>query len=174
MKLVFKKVVLGFDRFNTFLMGVSLTLSVLLMLTVTIAVVTRYLFNFSPTGWFELWQYTMLYITFLGGAWLLNKEGHVTMDVITSRLQPRIQTTLNIISSILGAMCCGALAYWGTLQTVKSFLSGYLEVEAELNLPEWTIMWIIPFGSFLLFLQFIRRTYRFAAGRIVKEAKLMG
>jgi TRAP-type C4-dicarboxylate transport system permease small subunit len=174
MRFVFKKIVDGFDRFNTFLMVASLTLSVLLMLTVTIAVATRYFFDFAPTGWFELWQYTMLYITFLGAAWLLNKEGHVMMDVITSRLQARTQTILNIISSILGAICCGALAYWGTLQTRTSFINGYIELEAELNLPEWTIMWIIPFCSFLLFLQFIRRTYRFATGRMVKQAKLLG
>lgn len=173
MKIVVTKIANGFDRFNAFLTIIVAVLTVLLMLTVTITVITRYIFNFAPKGWFELWEYSIVYIVFLGAAWLLNKEGHVAMDLVITRLGRKSQTILNITCSILGAIGCAALAYWGTLQTVKSALAGHLEIYGQLYPPEWTIMWIIPFGSCLLFIQFLRRTYRYATGQVVRQANLM-
>ncbi len=175
MKLIVTRITSGFDRFNGFLTTISAVLSVLLMLTVTITVVTRYLFDFVPKGWFELWEYSIIYITFLGSAWLLNREGHVVMDVVTSHLKPKVQSTLNIVSSILGTICCLALVYWGTRATVESALAGHLELYGELYPPEWAILWVIPFGSLLLAIQFMRRIHRYATGRGTEAgaAKLM-
>ena len=175
MKLIVTRITSGFDRFNGFLTIIAAVLSVLIMLAVTITVVTRYFFDFVPKGWFELWEYSIVYITFLGSAWLLNREGHVVMDVVTSHLKPKAQNILNIVSSILGAMGCLALTYWGILVTVESGLAGHLELYGELYPPEWTILWIIPFGSLLLSIQFMRRIYRYSTGRgaAAGAAKLM-
>ena len=150
-----------FDRLNDLLALVAMVLLAFLMLSITYAVVTRYFLGFTTKGLFEIWEYSMLYIPFLGAAWLLRKEGHVGVDIVLTHLKPRIQAVLNTITSFLGTLPCLALAWYGTQTTWESFQAGYRITNSELYPPEFLILMIIPIGSFLLFIQFMRRTRRY-------------
>ena len=73
-----------------------------IMCSVTAEVVARHFLGISISWWMvETTEYMLLYITFLGAAWVLRKEGHVKMDLLLSRFKPRDQDTVNIITSIL-------------------------------------------------------------------------
>ncbi len=78
-----------FDRLNGVLAVMGATLLILVMLSVSYNVATRYFFRFSTPGMFEIWEYSLLYMTFLGAAWLLRREGHVSMDIVLNHLKPR-------------------------------------------------------------------------------------
>ena len=83
------------------------------------------------------------------------------MDIVLTRLSPKMQAIINIITSILGAFICLLLTWYGTQVTWEHFREG-LSTETALRLPMVYLLAIIPAGSFLLFIQFLRRAYGFS------------
>lgn len=149
-----------FDSIMGLLAFLAAVLLVFTMLSVSYDVVMRYFLN-RPTLWVqEIAEYSLLYITFLGVAWLLKKEGHVKMDLVISRLNPETQALLNVITSVICAVICALLVWYGVQVTWDSFQVGYRS-GTELDIFRWPMDAIIPVGSFLLFIQFLRRTFRY-------------
>ena len=75
------KVSHAFDWIIGFLAFLAATLIILVMLLVGMEIVLRY--GGSPMAWaFEVTEYCLLFITFLGTAWVLRNERHVTMDLV--------------------------------------------------------------------------------------------
>ncbi len=149
-----------FDRTLNLLFLVATSLLILITLTTITEIIMRTFWGRPIMGTVELTGYTLLFITFLGTAWLLREDGHVKMDVVLSRLRPRIQSTLNIITSILGAIICLVIAWYGVKVSWYSFQTNYRAI-SELEIPLFPILIVIPVGTFLLFIQFLRRTYGF-------------
>ncbi len=153
------KIANAFDRIIGILASLGACLIAFTIFSVTFEVVMRYFLN-RPSIWVvELNAYSLLFITFLGTTWLLNKEGHVKVDLLLNHLKPGIQALLNVVSSILGAFVSLVIALGSTVATWEAFQIGY-KAATELAAPKWILLSIIPICSFLLFLQFLRRTYR--------------
>ena len=106
----------------------------------------------------ETAEYSLLYMTFLGTAWVLKREGHVKMDLVLNRLKPGIQAILNIITSISGAVITLVVAWYGIQTTWDNFVDGSYEL-TPMEFPTALIMVIVPIGSFMLFIQFVRRAH---------------
>ncbi len=153
------KVAATFDSANKLLVLLAAVLLIFIMLGIIVDVVLRQ-FGIALIWMFEMTEYSLLFITFLGAAWLLKTEGHVTMDLVLSRLNLKTQYRLNFITSILGAITCFVIAWYGTRVTWEYFQIGYT-LNTELAPPQAPIMAIIPIGCFLLFIQFLRRGYRY-------------
>jgi len=138
-----------------FLSGV---LVILAMIVVTAEVVMRYFLN-SPLIWVsETTEISLLFIAFLGTAWLLKKEGHVKVDILISRVNPRAQALMGIISSIVGVFICSLLVWYGTSVSLQ-FIRQKLYEPTILELPKGPLLTIIPIGSLFLLIQFLRRMY---------------
>lgn len=150
------KVMWIFDRVLEFLVFLAAFLLAFLMLSVCGGVVMRY-FLHRPLFWvLDISEVILLYITFLGTAWVLKQEGHVKVEIVISRLKPRVQAIFGILSSIIGIVISGVLVWYGSQVTRDYFLRGILE-PTVLELPVAPILAIIPLGSVLLFVQFLRR-----------------
>jgi TRAP-type C4-dicarboxylate transport system permease small subunit len=91
-------------------------------------------------------------------AWVLKIEGHVKIDLVVNRLNPRNQCLVNSITSILGAITCLVLLWYGTKVSWELFERGTI-TNTILELPSAPLFAIVPIGSFLLFIQFLRRSY---------------
>ena len=163
-----------FDGVIVVLGVMSAGLIALQALSVNVAVVLRYFFKISIFGLFEMWEYSLLYMTFLGAVVLLKMEGHASLDLVIVRLTPKFQNILNGITSFLGGLGCLALTWYGSRVVYEYYLSGAFIDDSELRLPRFTILWIIPLGSALLSIQFIRRgsNYVTAAIRGAKESSM--
>ncbi len=112
-----------------------------------------------PQKWvIETTEYSLLFITFLATAWLLRGEYHVRMDILTNALNRRAQAFLGIISSVLGIVVSLVLVVFGSMVTWDYFQRGVFRPTPLLT-PAAPLYAIIPLGSFLLLLQFVRRTY---------------
>lgn len=144
---------------HTIKLSVILAMLVLMsiLLIITAQVVLR-LFGYTTIWVNEVTEYFLLYIVFLGTAWVLKKEGHIKMDLVLVRLRPRAQVLLNIITSILCAIICLAIVWYGAKITWEFFQIGYIG-PGLLRIPQAPIVVIIPVGSLLLFIQFLRRTH---------------
>lgn len=150
--------------------GLACALLIFIMLAVCAEIVMRYFLN-APILWVvEISEVILLYITFLGAAWLLRREGHVRIDMLLTRLPPKAQVLLNIITSTIGILMWLALTWYSIVVTLDLFQRGVL-TPTVLHLPKFAIIVIIPVGSLLLAIQFLRRAWGYRKTWIAPEKK---
>ena len=130
-----------------------------LIVSVTVAVILRGL-RVAVVWMFEITEYCILWITFLAAPWVLSEEGHIKMDLLLGSFSPQVRTSLNIITSIIGALTCLILTGFSIKVTWDYFRSGYF-LHTVLAPPIYPILVIVPIGCFVLFIQFIRRTQKY-------------
>ena len=147
-----------FDRIldlMAFLAGVLLSF---LAICICFEVLLRYFLGYTIFWVKEVSEFILLYITFLGGAWLLKREGHVKMDLLATAMKPRSEAFLTVATSILGAITCLIVTFYGIRITWYNWKAG-IYIATLLEPPKYLILAIIPVGSFFLFVQFLRRSY---------------
>lgn len=136
-------------------------LLIAVMLATTIKVVFRYGLREGLIGVDQISGTMLLYITFLGAAWVLRRDEHVTLDLVVNVLRPSIRRRLLVFSSILGALLCLAVAVFGTVEVISSLQRG-IRIPAELEIPRAINLVVIPIGFLFLALQFVRRAWHAA------------
>jgi TRAP-type C4-dicarboxylate transport system permease small subunit len=128
-----------FDRILSLLMALACLILALVTLSVCLEVVLRYFFN-RPQIWvIEFSEYALLYITFLGAAWVLKSDGHVTVDLAVS--------LMFLVSAVL--------VVYGTRVTWSYYVKG-LYNPTVLEIPTSAILIIIPIGGLTLLIQSVR------------------
>ena len=137
-----------------FLAGILLAAA---MLLVNYEVFMRYFLNYSAAWVIEVCEIILLFIAFLGAAWLLKEEGHVTVDIVHSHLNRKTRLVLDIVTSILALVVCLVLTWYSAASTVD-----HLQREAtlvrSLTLPKGMLLVVIPLGFLTLSIQFLIRT----------------
>ncbi len=131
---------------------------VFIMLTIVADVTSRKLAGQSIPWVVQFSEYSLCYLTFLGAAWLLKREGHVKIDIVVSRLNPRNQALLNLVTSIVGAIVLLVVAGYGVITTWDLFQRGVYD-PLIIRVPKGPLVAVIPLGGFLLFIQFLRKAY---------------
>ncbi len=127
--------------------------------TVSITAMARYL-GFRPPDWtFQFSEYALLWFTFLAAAWLLREGGHISIDTVVTRFQPKTRQKVEIINDILGFIVSVTVFWFGTLHTIDLFQRGIMEVKGT-TVPKFPIFLIIPLGSLALSIQFGRQFYK--------------
>ena len=168
-----RKAAVTFDRIIgilAFLAGVLLAYA---MLSVDIEIITRFFTGRAQLWVVEVCEYILLLVTFLGATWVLKREEHVVMDVVVSRLEPRTQTILNIITSIIGAIVCLTIFWYGAGVTWENYQKGIVFYKA-VGFPKAPIMAVIPIGCLLLSIQFLKRSSGYWGKWRALEAKNKG
>jgi TRAP-type C4-dicarboxylate transport system permease small subunit len=107
----------------------------------------------------EVSSYVMLYITFLCVAWLQAKNGHVQIDLFTSKLGSRARAGLDAFTS-LGAAAIGFILAWKGAMVTIDYYRRDVTVMSILNTPQFLLMAIIPVGGTLLVLVSLLRIRR--------------
>ncbi|WP_343314424.1 TRAP transporter small permease [Brucella sp. BE17] len=154
---------------NFFAFLACLTL-IAMMLATVIKVGMRVFFNYGIHGIDQISGIMMVYITFLGAAWVLRKDGHVTVDIVTTIVSGPVRRYMLIIASILSAIVCLIMAYYGYHSVVRSVQRGIM-VAAELEIPRAINLAVIPVGCFLLFVEFALRALRFIRADHIQPTK---
>jgi len=157
----FKRAGVYFDKLLLVLTSVACVILAFMWLSINFEVIVRY-FLHCPQGWpLEVAGYSMLYICFLSAAWLLSEDGHVRMDAVLHRLNPKNQALLNTITAVLGAIIFLVLTWYTAKETWEVFQRGVEVSMSYLETPKGTVLVMIPVGSFLLFIQFLRMAHRY-------------
>jgi len=131
-----------------------------IMLSVSADVTLRTFLNRPITWVLEGTEYSLLYITFLGAAWLLKREGHVRVDIVLNQLEPRPRAILNVVTSIILAIVCFLLVWYGTQSTLNNLQRGILSVRYY-SLPKFAFLAVIPLGRLLLLVDSLKKTFEF-------------
>ena len=125
---------------------------------VSIDVLMRSAFGTTWKGFFEIAEYSLLWMAFLGAAWLLRINGHVRVDLILSRLKPKPKVMISIVSSIICALVFMVIIWYSAKITLHDFQVGFT-LSSLLTPPKWPVEIIIPIGSLLLLIQLLRNIY---------------
>jgi C4-dicarboxylate transporter DctQ subunit len=146
------------DKIVTVLMVLAAALVLLDTLAVTIDVILRYSLGITWTGLFELTEYSLLWITFLSTAWILKVDGHIRVDLLLSRFNPRRRAITNIVTSIICIILLCVLTWYSAKLTLSHYQMGTY-ISSILQPVKWPIEIIIPIGYFLLLIVLLRKTY---------------
>jgi C4-dicarboxylate transporter, DctQ subunit len=147
-----------FDRVLNFLVFIDCLIIAFLMFLVTVDVIGRKLFGL-PVQWvLEISELCIPAMVFLGAAWLLKNEGHITMDMVVNQLGPKGQAALNFFTSLLGIFICIVLTFYASRLSIDHIQRNMHSVTV-LGLPTSPRYILIAFGFFLLIFQFVRRAY---------------
>jgi TRAP-type C4-dicarboxylate transport system permease small subunit len=157
-----------FDKTITIMMIVSAIVVLLDALFVTIDVLMRYAFSITYIGIFELTEYSLLWMTFMGAAYIMRNNGHVRVDAVTNLLNPKNGAILNIIASVISLFILMVVTFYSAKLTLHDFLTDFT-LSGILKPVKWPIEIIIPIGFFMLFLQVLKNTY----GQIEKLKDLL-
>ncbi len=147
-----------FCRVLNFLVDGCAMLAALILIfvwaSICLNVAMRYLMH-KPQVWvIELCEYSILYMTFLGAAWLHKKKGHVSVDWMVALLPPKYTELLNLMTSYIGAALFLLITWYGVETTWSHYVRGTYRITL-LETPMYLILGIIPIGSFLLALEFL-------------------
>ena len=115
----------------------------------------------------------LLWITFLGAAWVLRREEHITIDLVFSNISPEAQRWLGVVNSIICALVCLVLTVYGLTEVITSWQRG-IRIPAEIEMPRYLNLMVIPLGTFFLWLQFMRRALLCFQGKEVKRTAIGG
>lgn len=119
---------------------------------ITYEVVSRYIFN-EPTIWgAELAQLLLLWGTFLGMGYLLQKRQHIRITFLFPFMPVHIRRGCEIVSLLLIAALTLSVIYYGYDIALDSFVRGR-STGTMLNIPNWWSEAVIPASFLMLLLQ---------------------
>jgi C4-dicarboxylate transporter DctQ subunit len=128
--------------------------------SISYSILARFIGIQSPVWTVQFNEYSLLWMTFLGTAWVLSRRKHVSMDIITGRLKPPARRIADILHSLMGIAVCGVLLWYGSGMTWSFFERGVTDVQA-VDVPKYLVLMVIPLGFLLLGIQFVRNLLAF-------------
>lgn len=150
----------AFDKVNDALAAAAATLLVLTGVSIALNAFGR-IFNLYIPGYLEFARYGLVWITFLGTTWLLIRNGHVPVDIVTATLKAKSASILDLACNIF-CFCLFAIMTWASISsTITHFQTGYYLSDSVYFLPKAPIESIVAPGCALLALELLRKIYRF-------------
>jgi len=143
------------EKLEVFSLRLSqLSLFVMMVLT-SIDALSRYFFNNSITGAYEVTEYyLMIILVFLSISYVQKENGHIRLDIIFSKLPYKVQNYLNVIFYLLAAFYFLFIGYQGYI-TTSNALTNNLIMSGLINFPLWLSYIWVPIGSILIFIRFL-------------------
>jgi TRAP-type C4-dicarboxylate transport system permease small subunit len=136
---------------NRWAVRASGAILLVILATVLFDIFVRYVFNYSA-GWsFDLTSYGLLFVVFLGAAYTLDRDGHIRIDFLLTRLPERARLRAETGAEALSVIFV-ALLLWATArETVIAVRGGWVSPSIY-AIPLKYIYWIMPAGTLLLLL----------------------
>lgn len=132
---------------------VGLVFLALMMFLTAADVIGRYVFNKPLTGALELTEFMMAVVVAFGLSYTQVKKGHVSVDVVTSKLPQRAKAVINSITCLL-FLCLFALISWRLILYAGNLgAEGY--TSSALKIPMSPFVYLVALGSTILCLVLI-------------------
>jgi len=145
----------AFDRVIDFMAFLAGCLMAFITLSICYSVIMRYFFQRPPIWVVQTCEYALLWIVFLGTAWVLREKGHVAVDVLYSKLKENAKIWLTLCTFMGAMLACSIVSVIGFYHTWECFKKNIMDVRA-ITIPKYIVFVIIPIGMVTLVLQFLR------------------
>jgi len=130
-----------------------------LVVVVCFDLTLRYFFK-APLIWgTEVTEIFLLYITFLGTAWVFREDAHVVIDVFTSKASGRSKKTLAMVSYLFVGIVSAVLVSYGFYTAYDHYRRGVFN-PTIIETPIALIIVIIPIGCVPHFLEVLVKGWK--------------
>lgn len=130
-----------------------------MVLAVTYSALARRLFG-EPSGWvIAVSEYALLYLTFLGAAWVYRKNGHVSVDLFVSRLGEGARGLAHRVGAATAAIVSSVVFWYSLGVTLDLYERGSI-LRGSIDVPQFVIVAAIPFGALLLIAESVAQFFK--------------
>lgn len=147
---VLDRVAVPLSRFMDIIGRAILALMVLL---ITLDVILRYFFNRPIKGSYELIEFMMVTLVFLGLAYTQTQKGHISITLLTAKLSQAQQAVIHSATYLLCLFTFIAVT-WRSIIAAEALRTGGTTSDILL-IPSYPFMWVVVFGSALLSFVFL-------------------
>jgi TRAP-type C4-dicarboxylate transport system permease small subunit len=137
---------------NVLAVAAGLALS-LTMLVMAVDAIGRKVSGPLPGG-YETSMALMVLVMFLPQAFAERRKAHISVDLVSRFLPPKIRTSLEAVGAILGIAVFLLITWLGVEKAWSSTAVGETW-PGIVNYPVWLFRWIVPIGSVVVAFQFV-------------------
>lgn len=119
-------------------------------------VVLRNLFSAPMRGLLDMVEYGLLLVTLLGAPWVLSRNAHVTVDLVTGALPERAAMVAARIVACLGCAVSLVMVWYGARAMLASLARGSM-IRTAFDTPEWIVLAVLPLAFTLIAAEFLRQ-----------------
>ncbi|WP_189607399.1 TRAP transporter small permease [Saccharospirillum salsuginis] len=152
-----------FSRINFALACIAAVVLLCATSFVFLEILSRFFLGKSQIWVIEISSYSLLYMTFLGAPYMLEKQRHVAIDLLTDALGEPWRSRLAFVMSLLAALICGVLTWYGTAVAWDQFQFGTREASLLAPKSYWLTI-VFPIGMGLMTVQFIDQAIKSLRG----------
>ena len=142
------------------LFGLCVAIMVMLVVDVSWQVFSRYALGSPSTFTDEAARFLMVWMTFLGGAYMFGCNGHLCVASIRDRLPPKIQGAVIVLTYVLIAVFAVAVMMYGSQRLITRTLS---QPSPSLGIPMGWFYSILPISAFCIVIYMVLNLIDFFA-----------
>ena len=120
----------------------------LMLLLVFAQVITRYLFDYTPSFGEELARYLFVWVVFLSLPLVARYGGHMAIETLTSRVKGGWLKFLNVCADVFTIVFMGVMVWYGILMVSRTSF----QTSPAMMIPMSWVYAVIPFGCGALLL----------------------
>lgn len=149
---------------------VGLLAAITLCVVVYTIVVRLAVPSLTPSWADETTVYLMIWATFIALSGVTAEARHVRADLLTNSLSPRLQSALELLSFVCGAVFAGLLTWYGFAVAREAWEFNDLST-TTLRFPMWIYYAALPVGTALMTARYAILVYLMATGSRPPERK---
>jgi C4-dicarboxylate transporter DctQ subunit len=135
----------------------GLTIGIAVLFTF-IAVILRYFFGYSISGLDELTRFLIIWSVFVGGSLAIREEKHITIDLVTASVSPKVRAILQGIAYLAGAFFAFYIMILGYQVVANSIKVGEISL-TSLAMPMFIPRAAVFIGGLLMGIRFLQQSY---------------
>ena len=145
-----------FDRLLTALAWLAGAIAVAIVVAICLNVALRNLLGETIYGLFDSIEYGILAMTFLAAPWVLSKNAHVTVDLISRGLPEGAGRVLARVTNLVGCAVALVFLIYAFQAMTTSLLRGSM-IRTAFTIPEWWTLSVAPLSFALIAVEFLRQ-----------------
>ncbi len=130
------------DNLEEYIIGIVLFV---MLAIVFLNALSRYLINLNIASAMEIVTSLFPWLTFLGGAVVVKKKGHIGFSLLTDRFPERVRRYVPFFAAFCMIFVFTVITFLGTKMVL--FEMETHQVTAALEFPTWVIELSVPLGS---------------------------
>jgi TRAP-type C4-dicarboxylate transport system permease small subunit len=148
----FERVVVNISRASN---SIGIMAVMALMLLITADVFSRFVFNNSIKGVFELVTVGIVICVALAFAYTSIRDGLISVSVIVEHFSPKVQAAIDMFNTLLGIALFGLISWKSIQQAGVYWAKG--SVTSGISVPIFPFMLVFAFGCIILCLVLVIR-----------------
>ncbi len=142
------------DNIEEYIIGIVLFI---MLAIVFLNALSRYLINLNIASAMEIVTSLFPWLTFLGGAVVVKKKGHIGFSLLTDRFPEKIRRYVPLFAALCMIFVFSVIAFLGTRMVL--FEMETHQVTAALEFPTWIIELSVPLGSLAILTRTIQTVF---------------